>query len=180
MDSILLAASKLVSSLGFRGVTTNKIAARAGVSIGSLYHHFPNKEAIFLRLMEETNRIYVQKLVQLAKNSELEPTKRSELILDEVIEFTYSNRKTLRKLYALAPTLGKLDEIYELRNNFARILTEHDKWDEQNFQSISIKNFIVVNAINGIMDNLVYSNTEFSKEEIKEEVQRLVMRYRNA
>jgi AcrR family transcriptional regulator len=37
----------------FGGATTNKIADRAGVSIGSLYQYFPNKDAILAVLLEQ-------------------------------------------------------------------------------------------------------------------------------
>lgn len=49
MDSILEAATRLFD----RGATTtNGIARLAGVSIGSLYEYFPNKDAILGRLFE--------------------------------------------------------------------------------------------------------------------------------
>ena len=35
------------------GITTNSIARRSGVSVGSLYQFFPNKEAIFYELFRE-------------------------------------------------------------------------------------------------------------------------------
>lgn len=43
---LLDAAEELFGETGFEAVTTNQIAAHAGVSIGSLYQFFPNKEAI--------------------------------------------------------------------------------------------------------------------------------------
>ena len=45
-EEILAAAGALFAEVGYDRVTTNLIAARAGVSPGSLYQFFPNKEAI--------------------------------------------------------------------------------------------------------------------------------------
>ena len=46
VEEILQAAGALFAEVGYDKVTTNMIAARAGVSRGSLYQFFPNKEAI--------------------------------------------------------------------------------------------------------------------------------------
>ncbi len=46
VEEILQAAGVLFAERGYDKVTTNMIAARAGVSPGSLYQFFPNKEAI--------------------------------------------------------------------------------------------------------------------------------------
>ncbi|MBN2371967.1 MAG: TetR/AcrR family transcriptional regulator [Vicinamibacteria bacterium] len=53
VKAILQAAAKLIAEQGFALMTTNKIAERAGVSIGSLYQYFPNKTAILTSLLEE-------------------------------------------------------------------------------------------------------------------------------
>ena len=45
-DDILDIASNLFLEKGFNSTTTNEIARRAGISIGSLYQYFNNKEAI--------------------------------------------------------------------------------------------------------------------------------------
>jgi AcrR family transcriptional regulator len=50
VDVILQAAAHVFSARGYAGCTTNHIARRAGVSIGSLYQYFPNKDAILVRL----------------------------------------------------------------------------------------------------------------------------------
>ena len=52
VDAILEAAAQVFSENGYVGATTNKIAERAGVSIGSLYQYFPNKDVILNSLME--------------------------------------------------------------------------------------------------------------------------------
>ena len=51
--AILAAALKLFSSQGYRATRTREIADAAGVSIGALYHQFPDKEDIFRTLLDE-------------------------------------------------------------------------------------------------------------------------------
>jgi len=46
VDAILDAAEQLIIEVGVEAATVNAIAERAGASIGSLYHFFPNREAI--------------------------------------------------------------------------------------------------------------------------------------
>jgi AcrR family transcriptional regulator len=51
-DSILEAAEIIIVNEGYEKATTNYIAERAGVSIGSLYQYFQNKDAIISALIE--------------------------------------------------------------------------------------------------------------------------------
>lgn len=46
------AALTLFSSQGFRATSMREIADAAELSVGNVYHHFPNKEAIFQRLLD--------------------------------------------------------------------------------------------------------------------------------
>jgi AcrR family transcriptional regulator len=52
VEAILEAAAQLFQRDGYTATTTNKVAERAGVSIGSLYQYFPNKDALLVALAE--------------------------------------------------------------------------------------------------------------------------------
>jgi AcrR family transcriptional regulator len=51
VEAILAAAAQLFAELGYAHTTTNKIARRAGVSVGSLYQYFPNKDSVLHELL---------------------------------------------------------------------------------------------------------------------------------
>ncbi|MFI1920120.1 TetR/AcrR family transcriptional regulator [Nocardia sp. NPDC020380] len=51
-DAILDAAARLFHQYGYAATTTNKVAELAGVSIGTLYHYIPNKDALPYALAE--------------------------------------------------------------------------------------------------------------------------------
>lgn len=52
VEQILEAAAQVFGEGGYARATTNHIAARAGVSVGTLYQYFPNKDAILVALVE--------------------------------------------------------------------------------------------------------------------------------
>jgi AcrR family transcriptional regulator len=51
-DALLEAAAQLLAAHGLVRLTTNSVAERAGVSIGSLYQYFPNRDALMVALIE--------------------------------------------------------------------------------------------------------------------------------
>ena len=53
VEAILQASAQVFARHGYARTTTNKIAVRAGVSVGSLYQYFPNKDAILAGLMDK-------------------------------------------------------------------------------------------------------------------------------
>ena len=52
VDTILDAAARVLRERGYDDATTNRIAEVAGVSVGSLYQYFPNKESLVRALIE--------------------------------------------------------------------------------------------------------------------------------
>lgn len=52
VDTILEATAHILAERGYAGTNTNRVAAHAGVSIGSVYQYFPNKDALITALHE--------------------------------------------------------------------------------------------------------------------------------
>lgn len=53
MAALLQAASRVLARDGAQRFTTARVAEEAGVSVGSLYQYFPNKESILFRLQTD-------------------------------------------------------------------------------------------------------------------------------
>lgn len=51
-DAILDTTAELVAEEGVAGVTMNAIAKRSSTTVGSLYHFFPDRDAVYLALLE--------------------------------------------------------------------------------------------------------------------------------
>jgi len=52
VEQILQATHQLLESQGLEKLTTNAIAKQAGMSVGSLYQYFPNKQAVIFELYQ--------------------------------------------------------------------------------------------------------------------------------
>lgn len=52
VNAILEAAARILADDGWQGVNTNAIARRAGVSVGSVYEYFPDKQAILAVIID--------------------------------------------------------------------------------------------------------------------------------
>ncbi len=62
VDAILEATARILQEEGYDKTSTNRVAKVAGVSIGSLYQYFPNKEALIHELFERHHEEMVKML----------------------------------------------------------------------------------------------------------------------
>jgi AcrR family transcriptional regulator len=56
--TILEAAALVLETRGSEGLNTNLVAQRAGVSVGTLYQYFPNKDALIVALSERETAVF--------------------------------------------------------------------------------------------------------------------------
>ena len=74
VETIVEAAARVLVKHGYNAFTTNRVAEAAGVSIGSLYQYFPNKEALLSELMHrhvaEIER-GIEEMAELARTAPL-------------------------------------------------------------------------------------------------------------
>ena len=89
VDQILEAAARVFAKRGYAGATTNHIAERAGVSIGSLYQYFPNKDTILVALharhMESASEV-LRKMMEEALGEKKAPEHLLRRFVRQIIE----------------------------------------------------------------------------------------------
>ncbi|MDP8909330.1 MAG: TetR/AcrR family transcriptional regulator [Chloroflexota bacterium] len=71
-ERILEAAARVLAEHGYARGTTNRIADAAGLSIGSLYQYFPNKDAVLAELVRRHARDGVAALADLPLDGPLD------------------------------------------------------------------------------------------------------------
>ena len=66
-DKILKATSELLETVGVDELTTIRVAEAVGISVGTLYHYFPNKHAILHSLAENWIETVLDGLVDISQ-----------------------------------------------------------------------------------------------------------------
>jgi AcrR family transcriptional regulator len=80
VDALLDAASSLLAAQGLAGMTTNAVAERAGVSVGSLYQYFPNKQALVSAVSDRLNAALAAEVERLVGSDLAAETKLDALV----------------------------------------------------------------------------------------------------
>ena len=140
VESILDAARAILVEQGFDKLTTNKIAERAGVSVGSVYQYFPNKQAVVAGLTQRINDAMLLRLREVMA-AELSTTERLRSALDVLCSTSVADAELRRVLLLHVPRswehTGIVDaerEVLEVARGFARELapdrsdTELEDW----------------------------------------------------
>ncbi len=120
VKAILGGATRVLSREGYDRASTNQIAEAAGVSIGSVYQFFPNKEAIFAalrkRFFEELTVVFQAEAPRLRGQRE-----SLRVGLELVLRARRKNRMLHRALDEQLPfSVGFDDTLHELALELAR------------------------------------------------------------
>jgi AcrR family transcriptional regulator len=115
VDTVLAATARVLVKRGFDGLTTNAVAEAAGISIGSLYQYFPNKEALVAALiekhMEEMNAAILSELTRVA---ELPMAEAVRAVIELTIKAHAIEPELHRVLTEQVPRVGRLARLREL------------------------------------------------------------------
>jgi AcrR family transcriptional regulator len=164
VKAIVQAASYILLSEGVKGFNTNNIAKRAGVSIGSLYQYFPNKDSISSMLFENffSDQIeIVTRNISLIKSWEdLEPKILD--IVKEIYEYRLSDKMINRQL-ALEISNGLFNQLmlekkFELSRSVLTILNEKLGLCDTD------ENFANINLIVDSVDSMIFNVFEIDYE----------------
>ena len=99
MAAIMEAAGQVLAAEGLLRTTTHRIAKRAGVSVGTLYQYFPNKQAVLMQLLRNYREESLQRLVDnLAGTADLPLEDVISRAVDSFVEPFFSYPEVSRAL----------------------------------------------------------------------------------
>ena len=179
-ERILDAAMELFSAKGFYDTRLDEIAAEASASKGSIYFHFPNKEKLFIALVDQFADL-IERRAKEAIAQETKGIRRVQAALEAVLETFSKYRRPAKLLLVQAVGLGSVFERKRVEFNDRFVLIIKIYLDEAVADgAISPVNTAIVShawmgAIYNIMIQWVYTG-EPAKAEIMETLLPLLLK----
>lgn len=184
VDALLEATARILLKEGYDRASTNKIAAEAGVSIGSLYQYFPSKEALVAAVIERHIGEMMQLVREAMAGAAALPVRQATRALVKVMTDAHRVDPRLhRALVEQVPRVGQLDRIQDIdREAHAlvhRYLEVHR--EELAVSDLGLAAFVCVTTVESLTHAAIVYRPEAVREEKAEafvdEVSLLLNRY---
>lgn len=180
--AIVEATTQLLVKEGFHNLSTNRIAEAAGVSVGSLYQYFPNKESVVAAVVEAfADREFERLAEQLAS---FDPDTTLEEGIYRVINAMFEAKKRepelSKVLFEELPPIGQLDilKLWTERSVEVVKIALALRSDEVRDLDPEIASYVIVTACHGIVHTTVVNNPElFQTDALARETTELLLRY---
>jgi AcrR family transcriptional regulator/quercetin dioxygenase-like cupin family protein len=186
LDAILTAAARIFADRGYAAGTTNHIADEAGVSVGSLYEYFPNKDAVLVALLEAHLRDSERVLGELVREVARERASLAAVtrrFVAAMVDLHAHDPGLHRVLFEQAPLPARVLRTLEaLEDASARAVEELiRRAPETTVQDARLAARLVVQAVEGLTHRLVlYPPDSANTRRVADEIAELVIRYLTA
>jgi AcrR family transcriptional regulator len=187
VEAVLEAGSRILSKSGYEALTMSAVAKRAGVSVGSLYQYFPNKESLVAALVEQRSQAEVAFISERLARFEGARDVESLLLyaVQAALEFRAGAPELQRALLDAIAFIGRHPLLLARGERMvaqlhALLAPHYAELAQQNPALPQLEHvlFVLANAIHSLThEGLVKRPTSFSDEALAREVTRLVTSY---
>ena len=187
VDALVDATARILVKEGFDKASTNRIAEKAGVSIGSLYQYFPSKEALVAAVIDRHNQDLMRVVRAALADAAAQPVEAAVRRLVAVaIQAHQIDPRLHRVLAEQIPRTGRLKDIETFNREahalFLSYLERHR--DDLRARDLALAAFLCASAIEAIAHNAVLHRGEALSKEATEALvdgaTRMVMGYLHA
>ena len=184
VNALVEATARILVKEGFDKASTNRIAAVAGVSVGSLYQYFPSKEALVATVIDRHQQEIMQVVRGELAQAASQPIEQGVRTLVAVaVKAHRVDPKLHRVLAEQIPRVGKLEKVETFsRENYALFKAYlQSRRDEIRVADLELAAFVCVTSIEALTHTAVLhyeTVSENAMEALGDEATRLVVGYR--
>jgi AcrR family transcriptional regulator len=180
VQSIHTATIQVLLDGGLERLTTTRVAVRAGVSVGTLYQYFPNKQSLLASVLER----HLLQVVEAVEAACLQAKGQAvgvmaENLVQAFFEAKFVQPEVSRALYALSAELGANAVVARLTHRSqlalcAMLATASDR----RFDDLAPISFVLSTSVIGPVQALLASSAPYSVvSQVQEHVTALVSGY---
>ena len=182
-EKILNSALQLFCEKGYYNTTTNEIAQRAEVSIGSLYSYFKDRDTIFFEILEKYHEKFeLVKNDVLSDHNLLNTDSKAwlRLIIENLIKVHEESKELNRELNVLSYYNPKVAEILQeqrrktLQTTIGYFMQFQNNLNSEDIEATAI---VIFDLISTTVDRIVFGKNEIDRERLINAAIDIVCRY---
>ncbi|TDC70945.1 TetR/AcrR family transcriptional regulator [Actinomadura sp. GC306] len=181
VERILEAATRVLSERGYDGASTNRIAKAAGLSNGSLYQYFPNKDAIVIAVLDRfADRLADRLGAEIEATMGLPWQEAGRALLDVQIRLFEENADLLRIIVEQIPRLGPLDKLAALQRRLTDLVRVYLLVNRDEFRDdldVEATVWIVAETVGLLSTKYVLDRPPIPHDRMVDELAELVIGY---
>jgi AcrR family transcriptional regulator len=182
VERLLDATGEVLVAEGYDRASTNKIAARAGMSVGTLYRYFPTKEAVVLALARrhaERELTVLGKCLHGLAEAPLEEAARE--LIRALIDLHRIEPDLQKVFLTQIPQIGGLTQIREMDGEAARLLERFLAARIGARADLGLVVFVLMHAIEGLIHQALLQREAYLDDpRFAEELTRMAIGYLTA
>ncbi|MBL8933012.1 MAG: TetR family transcriptional regulator [Archangium sp.] len=181
VDIILKATTRVLLKDGYEGCTTNRVAEAAGVSIGSVYQYFPNKESLVVRVMErhqEKLRAVLSEHLLTLQDATLQ--KAVKTLVRAMLDVHRVEPKLHRVLMEQVPRIGALKALHAQHAAYEPLVVS---WIESHHDQLDVPDakmatWLLIGAVDGVLQRVFLDRpSSLDEDQLATELERLIVSY---
>ena len=181
VEAILEATAQILRAEGLEGCTTARVAERAGVSVGSLYQYFPNKEALYDALTEQLignlQRTRAEILTRELESDQIGPAITA--LMEELLRYDNDDPLLFQQLHRYEAASGQNRlAAYQLRIGglVAEQLRQHAALVRPMDADLVAR--VIVDAVGGVVERMAREEPALlERTDVRQEIAALVAGY---
>ena len=183
VQALLDATARVLTKEGYDRASTNRIAATAGVSVGSLYQYFPNKEALVAALVARHNREMLDLLREALKEvASLDLATATAKLVRAAVDAHRVDPALHRVFDEQVPRMGQLAKIEALQGETFQLVRSYleERRDEISVRDLDSTASILVTTVEALTHQFVIHGSAAparDRDRFIDEVTRLVVGY---
>jgi AcrR family transcriptional regulator len=171
-EKILNSALQLFCEKGYYNTTTNEIAQRAEVSIGSLYSYFKDKDTIFLEVLDRYHDKFEMAKNEITSNLNLLKTDNKawlRILIENLIKVHEESKELNRELTVLSYYNPKMAEVLEeqkrktLQATIGYFMQLKNDFKSEDIEATAIATYDLISAT---VDRIVFGKNEIDRERL--------------
>lgn len=180
VEVILEAAIRLIERSDIESLTTNALAKTAGISIGTLYQYFPDKEAVLAALIEREMADMSARILKSVEGPPPDtPGERIRVIVRAVLDAYGSRKRTHRMLLLHAMNRGSANRLTPLYGKLVGLFTTQGVGARGRAgKPLSPADaFVLTHAVAGVLRALVAADAPPPRDEVEDALVRCVIAF---